>query len=86
MERYEKTLSELFALADVKINGNHPWDIQVHDSRFHKRILSQASLGLGESYMDGTANRLTNLSSESFARISRRKLPAQKTGGLFGTC
>lgn len=37
----------------IKINGNSPYDIQVYDERFYKRVLSQASLGLGESYMDG---------------------------------
>lgn len=39
--------------ADVKINGDRPWDIQVHDERLYDRVLSQSSLGLGEAYMDG---------------------------------
>lgn len=38
---------------DVEINGSRPWDIQVHDERFHRRVVVGASLGLGESYMDG---------------------------------
>ncbi|MBC5993709.1 cyclopropane fatty acyl phospholipid synthase [Pontibacter cellulosilyticus] len=41
------------ATADVKINGPDPWDLQVHDKRFYKRILTDGTLGLGESYMDG---------------------------------
>lgn len=45
----EKTL----ALADIKLNGSRPWDIQVHNEGFYTRIARQASLGLGESYMDG---------------------------------
>lgn len=53
MENSEKTLRELLALAGVEINGSRPWDVQVHDPRFYERILTDASLGLGESYMDG---------------------------------
>ena len=46
-------IENLLAEADVKINGNRPWDIQVHDEKFYDRILKDGSLGLGESYMDG---------------------------------
>lgn len=42
-----------FADADITINGNRPWDIQVRDKRFYRRVLLQGSLGLGESYMEG---------------------------------
>ena len=41
------------ALADLRIGGDRPWDLQVHDERFYGRVLTQASLGLGEAYMDG---------------------------------
>jgi len=51
-ERARKIVEELAFLADVKINGDRPWDIQVHDHRFYDRILRQESLGLGEAYMD----------------------------------
>jgi len=37
----------------IGINGPEPWDIRVHDERFYARILKDASLGLGESYMEG---------------------------------
>ena len=49
----ERIVRELLDLAEIEINGSHPWDIQVHDSRFYDRVLQQATLGLGESYMDG---------------------------------
>lgn len=48
-----KTLSELFNNADVVIGGNRPWDIQVHDERFYRRVWADGSLGFGEAYMDG---------------------------------
>ena len=53
MANLRKTADELLALADVDINGQHPWDIQVHNEDLYQRVLSQGSLGLGESYMDG---------------------------------
>ena len=49
----ESRISELLAPADIEINGNRPWDIQIHNGKFYKRVLTQGELGLGESYMDG---------------------------------
>jgi len=51
--RFEHRIADLLAGADVRIDGNRAWDIQVHDSRFPARVLAQGSLGLGESYMEG---------------------------------
>ena len=49
----KKIISALLSEAGISINGNKPWDIQVHDERFYQRVLSEADLGLGESYLDG---------------------------------
>ncbi|CAI1601026.1 Cyclopropane-fatty-acyl-phospholipid synthase [Serratia fonticola] len=43
----------LLTEADIIINGHRPFDIQVHNQNFLKRVLKEGSLGLGESYMDG---------------------------------
>lgn len=48
-EIVEKILTQ----ADVKINGSRSWDIRVHDERLYDLVLSEGTLGLGESYMDG---------------------------------
>ena len=48
-----KLLEEMLAPADVRLGGDRPWDIQVHEPRMARRILAQGSLGAGESYMDG---------------------------------
>ena len=32
---------------DIRINGSRPWDLHVHDERFYRRVLADASLGLG---------------------------------------
>jgi cyclopropane-fatty-acyl-phospholipid synthase len=39
--------------ADIRINGDRPWDVQVHDDRLYQRVLAQGTLGLGEAYMEG---------------------------------
>ena len=43
----------LLERADVKVGGDRPWDVAVHDERLWARILARGTLGLGESYMDG---------------------------------
>lgn len=49
----KRFIETLCARADIGINGDRPWDIQVHDQRFYGRVVSRGSLALGESYMDG---------------------------------
>lgn len=46
-------LGDLFALADIRLDGSRPWDIQVHNDKFFNRVLAEGTLGFGESYMDG---------------------------------
>jgi cyclopropane-fatty-acyl-phospholipid synthase len=46
-------IERLFTSADIRIDGNRPWDIRVHDSRLFPRVLKGGSLALGESYCDG---------------------------------
>ncbi|MCU7807078.1 MAG: cyclopropane fatty acyl phospholipid synthase [Candidatus Thiodiazotropha sp. (ex Semelilucina semeliformis)] len=48
-----KALVELMAPADVRFDGDRPWDIQVHDDELYQRVFTSGSLGLGEAYMDG---------------------------------
>jgi cyclopropane-fatty-acyl-phospholipid synthase len=50
---FKQTVQDLLKNTDIKINGKNPWDIQVHNEKFYSRLLSQGTLGLGESYMDG---------------------------------
>ncbi len=49
----ETVIRKLLDSADIKINGDRPWDIQVLNSGFYQRVLSGGSLAFGESYMDG---------------------------------
>ncbi len=52
-DKLRQRFEELLALADVKIGGDRPWDLHVHDDRLYVRVLTDGPLGLGESYMDG---------------------------------
>jgi len=49
----KQTIQDIFGLADVRIDGNRPWDIQVRNLSFYERVLAGGSLALGETYMDG---------------------------------
>lgn len=49
---YQKLAQELLSIAGISINGKNPWDIQVYNNKFYRRVLTEAELGLGESYMD----------------------------------
>jgi len=51
--RLQQSAQELFDFADVQFNGDRPWDIQVHNPEFYRRVLTGGSLGLGESYIEG---------------------------------
>lgn len=66
--------------AGVTINGSQPWDIQVHDKRWFRRVLLEKNLGLGESYMDGwwDCERI----DEMVCRLLRGGLEDQVKGGL----
>lgn len=68
-------IEELLAKADIKVNGGRPWDIQIHNDQTWARVVSQGSLGVGESYMDGwwDVERL----DEFFFRIFRQNLDSK---------
>lgn len=49
----KQIITEVAAIADVQINGDRSWDIQVENEKFYDRVFQDQSLGLGESYMEG---------------------------------
>ena len=46
-------LARILAGIDVRLNGDRPQDIRIHDERAFARILGDHGLGLGETYMEG---------------------------------
>ena len=71
-------LVEWLSRADVRIDGDRPWDIRVRDARLYRRLFAQGSLGAGESYMDGDwdCERIDEL----FARLLRTDLDKRTPG------
>ncbi|MDD2767833.1 MAG: cyclopropane fatty acyl phospholipid synthase [Methylococcus sp.] len=69
----KERLESLLEIADVRIDGGRPWDLRVHNPAFFRRIFADASLGLGESYVDGwwDCARIDEL----IYRIVRARLP-----------
>ena len=51
--RLRSHFEKLAETADIRIDGDRPWDMQVHDERTLQRMLAHGTLGLGEAYMDG---------------------------------
>ncbi len=68
-------IEQLLSKAGIAVNGKQPWDIQTHNEALYNRVLSQGSLGLGESYMDGwwDAKEL----DEFFNKVLRSELQKQ---------
>ncbi|MEZ5514078.1 MAG: cyclopropane fatty acyl phospholipid synthase [Steroidobacteraceae bacterium] len=52
-DRSRRVLQELLGRADIRLDGDRPWDIKVRDARMIDAVLAHGSLGAGESYMDG---------------------------------
>lgn len=67
----------LLAAADVRIDGDRSWDIQVHDGRLYARLLAGGSLALGDAYMDGwwDATQLDGLLARLLAAGLERRSP-----------
>ncbi|MCK9504217.1 MAG: cyclopropane fatty acyl phospholipid synthase [Porticoccaceae bacterium] len=49
----QRLVAEILAKADIRINGDRPWDLRVKCANLYEKVLSSGNLGLGESYMDG---------------------------------
>ncbi len=77
----KKIIASLLDKAGIKINGNNPYDIQVHNEKLYDRVLRQGSLGLGESYMDGwwDCQKL----DEFFLRIFKIKLDEKVSFNIY---
>ncbi|MCB9759408.1 MAG: cyclopropane fatty acyl phospholipid synthase [Alphaproteobacteria bacterium] len=46
-------VERVLASADVRLDGDRPWDVRVHDPRFFRSAVLRGTLGVGESYVDG---------------------------------
>ncbi|HZH44211.1 MAG TPA: cyclopropane fatty acyl phospholipid synthase [Lysobacter sp.] len=68
----------LLAMADVRVDGDRPWDLRVRDGRLFARAFAHGSLGFGEAYMDGWWD--TDRLDELLARLLGAGLDRQVRG------
>ncbi|MDQ7732156.1 cyclopropane fatty acyl phospholipid synthase [Halomonas sp. SpR1] len=71
----QRFVASLLEKADIQINGDRPWDIQLNAHGVIEDALARGNLGLGERYMDGDwdAEHL----DEFFFKLMRARLPDQ---------
>jgi len=48
-----RRIQQMLEGTGIRINGANPWDIQISQPEFFRRVLINGSLGLGESYIEG---------------------------------
>jgi|TARA_A100001518_G_C1227050_1_gene78649 cyclopropane-fatty-acyl-phospholipid synthase len=71
----QRFVAEILEQADIRINGDRPWDFKLNAHGVLDDALARGNLGLGESYMNGAwdAEQL----DEFFFRLLRARLPEQ---------
>lgn len=42
----------MLASTDIRVNGQNPWDLKLHNENFYQRLLNEGSVSFGEAYMD----------------------------------
>jgi len=72
VETLREEAARLLARADVQLDGDRPWDLEVHDERVFRRTFAEGNLGLGEAYMDGWWD--CEALDEFFYRVQRADL------------
>jgi cyclopropane-fatty-acyl-phospholipid synthase len=80
MTKSREVVEHLLGLAGITVNGDKAYDMQVHNEKLYRRLIADAALGLGESYMDGwwDAPALDQL----IARITAADLEQKVKGNL----
>ncbi|HTB62483.1 MAG TPA: cyclopropane fatty acyl phospholipid synthase [Opitutales bacterium] len=71
----EAVVTDVFARANIHMDGAQPWDLRIHNRHFYSRVLRGGSLAMGESYMEGWWD--CDDFSEMFFRAISAKLDQQ---------
>jgi cyclopropane-fatty-acyl-phospholipid synthase len=72
-------MAHLLERADIRLNGNRPWDMRLHSDSVPRKVFALGNLGLGESYMEGEWD--VDQLDEFMYRILRARLD-RHAGGL----
>lgn len=71
--RSRHLLDDILGEADIRINGDRPWDLRLHRPQALDEIVARTSLGLGETYMRGDWD--VPALDQFFYRILKADLP-----------
>lgn len=76
MLSYKKKAFSLLREADIEVNGDKPWDIQVHNEELYARTFMGGTVAFGEAYMDGwwSVERLDQFFEKIFAACIDQKI------------
>lgn len=79
----KELLETLIKPAGIKINGENPWDIQVHNPKFWDKLSRELSTGAGEGYMEGDwdCQKLDELFYRLLSKVNIDALPNKMTLG-----
>lgn len=80
MAKSKEVIEHLFGLAGITMNGDKAYDMQVRNEQLYRRLITDAALGLGESYMDGWWD--TPALDQLIARVTAAGLEQKVKGSL----
>jgi cyclopropane-fatty-acyl-phospholipid synthase len=74
--RYQKKVEAMLAAADIRVGGDRPWDVRVHNNDIYERVVTQGMLGVGEGYMDGwwDCDQLDEMINKAFRADFHREI------------
>jgi len=52
-QRYRKRVEALLGAGDIRIDGDRPWDVHIHNDEIFPRVVADGMLGVGEGYVEG---------------------------------
>lgn len=78
----KEIIAQILKPTGIQLNGDQPWDIQVHNENLYTRVLTQGSLGFGEAYMDGwwDCEQMDVMFTKLFKANIERKVVTWRTG------
>jgi cyclopropane-fatty-acyl-phospholipid synthase len=65
-------IADLLKKAQICVNGEHPWDMQIKEQQVLDQAIARGNLGLGEAYMNGEWN--AEQLDEFFCRLLRTRM------------
>lgn len=68
----ERRVRAALARADIRVDGDRPWDMRVHDRRIFRSLAMRGMTGAGESYVEGWWD--SPAVDELFTRAARANL------------